>query len=81
MLSKNPICRKRREGYFGESSKDKTWVLIQVIFGFNNIKYAEKQINTFRCRSLIFISIEGFPTEDEDRFPRTPVNIASVSFE
>jgi hypothetical protein len=51
------------------------------MFGYNNIKYIEKQINTFRCRSLIFIYIEGFPTEDEDRFPRTPVNIASVSLE
>jgi hypothetical protein len=81
MLSKNPICRKRREGYFGESSKDKTWVLIQVMFGFNNIKYAEKQINTFRCSGLIFIYTEGFPTEDEVRFLRTPVDIVSISFE
>jgi hypothetical protein len=24
MLSKNPICRKQREGYFGESNKNKT---------------------------------------------------------
>jgi hypothetical protein len=23
----------------------------------------------------------GFPIEEEDRFPRTPVNIASISFE
>jgi hypothetical protein len=81
MLSKNPICRKQREGYFGESSKDKRWVLIQVMFGVNNIKYAEKQINTFRCSSLIFIYTERFPTEKEIRFPRTPVNIASVSIE
>jgi hypothetical protein len=81
MLSKNPICRKRREGYFGESSKDKTWIIIQAMFEVNNIKYAEKQINPFRCNSLIFLYTEGFPTEDEVRFPRTPFNIASVSFE
>jgi hypothetical protein len=51
------------------------------MFGFSNVEFAEKQINTFRCSSLIFIYIEGFPTEDEVRFPITPVNIASVFFE
>jgi hypothetical protein len=81
MLSKNPICRKRREGYFGESSKSKIWVFIQVMFGFNNVKFAEKQINVFRCSNLIFIYSEGFPTKDEVRFPRTPVIIASIFFE
>jgi hypothetical protein len=56
-------------------------MLIQILFGFINIKYAEKQINTFRCSSLIVIYTEGFPTQDEVRFPRTPVIIASVFFE
>jgi hypothetical protein len=81
MLSKNPIRRKQREGYFGESNKSKIWAFIQVMFGFNNVKFAQKQINTFRCNSLIFIYTEGFPTKDEDRFSRTPVIIASVSIE
>jgi hypothetical protein len=47
MSSKNPICRKQREEYFGESSKDKTWMLIQVMFGFNNVKYAENRLIPF----------------------------------
>jgi hypothetical protein len=81
-LSKNPICRKQRKGYFGECSKDKIRVYIQVIIGFNIIKYAEKLINTFRCsRVTIYIFTEGFPTEEEFRFPRTSVNIATLSFE
>jgi hypothetical protein len=40
-----------------------------------------ERINTFRCSSLIFIYTEGFPTEDEIRFPKTPVFIASVFIE
>jgi hypothetical protein len=81
-LSKNHICRKRREEYFGECSKDKTWVYIKVMFGFSDVKYAEKLINTFRCsRVIIYIFTEGFPTEEEIRFLRTPVNIVSVSIE
>jgi hypothetical protein len=81
MLSENHICRKQREGYLGECNKSKIWAFIQAMLSFNNVKFAEKQINTFRCSSLIFIYTEGFPTKDEVRFPRTPVNIASVSFE
>jgi hypothetical protein len=81
-LSKNPICGKRRKGYFGECNKDKTWVYIQVILGFNDVKYAEKLINTFRCsRVIIYIFTEGFPTEEEFRFPRTSVNISALSLE
>jgi hypothetical protein len=81
-LSKNPICRKQREGYFWECSKDKTRVYIQIIIGFSEVKYEEKLINTFRCsRVIIYIFTEGFPTEEEIRFPRTPVNIAILSIE
>jgi hypothetical protein len=47
MFSKNPICGKQREEYFGEYDKDKTWVYIQVIIGFRDVKYTEKLINTF----------------------------------
>jgi hypothetical protein len=51
------------------------------MFGFNDVKYSEKLINTFRCsKVMIYIFTEGFPTEGEVRFPRTPVNIASVFF-
>jgi hypothetical protein len=46
-LSKNLICRKQREGYFGESSKSKIWMFIQVMFGFNNVKFVEKRLIPF----------------------------------
>jgi hypothetical protein len=82
LLSKNPICGRRREGYFGESSKGKTWVYVQVMFGFNEVKYTEKMINTFRCsKIIIYIFTEGFHTEEKSRCQRTAVNNALLFFE
>jgi hypothetical protein len=50
-----------------------------ILFGFSNVDFAEKQINTFRCSSLtIFIYPEGFHTKDEVEFPRTPVNVVAL---
>jgi hypothetical protein len=46
------------------------------------MKYTEQMINTFRCSNLtIFIFTKEFHTEKKNRFPRTPVNITSVSIE
>jgi hypothetical protein len=82
MLSKNPVCGKRREEYFGEYSRSKTWVFIQVIFGFNEVKYTEKMINSFRCSKIvIYLFTEGFHTEKKNEFQRTPANIVSLFFD
>jgi hypothetical protein len=78
MLGKNPSCRKRNEAYSEELKKVIIWLAIQVMFGFSNVHFAEKQINTFRCNSLtIFIYTEGFHTKIEFEFSRTPVNVVS----
>jgi hypothetical protein len=66
--------------YPDEAEKIVFWIFVPIIFGFSNVDFAEKQINTFRCSSLtIFIYTEGFNTEDEVEFPRTPVNASFFS--
>jgi hypothetical protein len=73
-----PICRRRRAVYPDEAERIVFWVFVPIMFGFSNIKFAEKQINTFRCsRLLISIYTEGFPTKNEVEYPRTLVNVAS----
>jgi hypothetical protein len=80
-LSK-PICRRRKVVYPDEAEKIVFWVFVPIIFGISNIKFAEKQINTYRCSSLIiFIYTEGFRTKSEVNFPRTPVNVVSLHFD
>jgi hypothetical protein len=78
MLGENTSCRRRSEEYFEELKKVINWLAIQVMFGFSNVHFAEKQINTFRCSKLtIFIYTEGSHTKIEVEFPRTPVNVTS----
>jgi hypothetical protein len=78
LLGKNPISKRRRKEYSDEQGKVITWVVVQVMFGYSNVDFAEKQINTFRCSSFIFVYTEGFHTELEVEFFRTLVYIASV---
>jgi hypothetical protein len=77
-LCKKHICRKQRAVFPDEAEKIVFWVFVPIIFGVSNIKFAEKQINTFRWSGLI-ISIypEGFPTKSEVEFQRTSVNVVS----
>jgi hypothetical protein len=82
MLGKNPVYRKQREEYTEEDEEEKTWMYVQMIFGFNDFKYSEKMINTFRCsKIIIFIYTEGFHMKEKDRCRRTPVNIAALFIE
>jgi hypothetical protein len=77
-LCKKPICRRRRAVYPDEAEKIVFWVFVPIIFGVSNIKFAEKQINTFRfSRLIISIYPEGFHTKSEVEFLRTPVNVVS----
>jgi hypothetical protein len=82
LLSKNPICGKRRDGYPGESSKGEIRVYIQVMIDFNEVKCTEKMINIFRSSKVMIYGItEGFHTEKKNRYRRTPVNNALLSID
>jgi hypothetical protein len=73
-----PRSRKQRAVFPGEDAVIVHWVFVPVKFGLSSIKFAEKNINTYRCsRLLISNYTEGFRTKNEFEFPRIPVNIAS----
>jgi hypothetical protein len=79
MLSKNPFNGRQRSEYPDEEKIKIFWMLLPILFGFSNVDFAEKQINTFRCRYLIVIFyLEGFHTDVEVEFPRTPVNVDTL---
>jgi hypothetical protein len=74
LLSKNPVCVKRREGYMVKWHDNEFWVCNQLMFGFVSMKFAEHIVNTFRySRMTNFIFTERFHTEKKNRFTRTSV--------